>query len=57
MIDKNRNPTLVFFVAVRTHKNRNPPLVFFGALRTHKNQDKPLALDARLLRAMDGAAV
>ena len=57
MIDKNRNPPLVFFVAVRTHKNRNPALVFFGALRTHKNQDKPLALDASLLRAMDGAAV
>ena len=38
-------------------KNRNPPLVFFVAVRTHKNQDKPLALDASLLRAMDGAAV
>ncbi len=38
-------------------KNRNPPIVFFVAVRTHKNQDKPLALDASLLRAIDGAAV
>ena len=39
------------------YKNRNPPLVFFAAVRTHKNQDKPLALDASLLRDLDGAAV
>ena len=29
----------------------------FVAVRTHKNQDKPLALDASLLRDLDGAAV
>ena len=38
-------------------KIRNPPLVFFVAVRTHKNQDKPLALDASLLRAIDVADV
>ena len=38
-------------------KNRNPPLALFVAVRTHKNQDKPLAPDASLLRDLDGAAV
>ena len=38
-------------------KNRNPPLVFFVAVRTHKNQDKPLAPDASLLRAFYAVAV
>ena len=32
-------------------------LTLFVAVRTHKNQDKPLALDASLLRDLDGAAV
>ena len=32
-------------------------LRLFVAVRTHKNQDKPLALDASLIRAIDGAAV
>ena len=29
-------------------KNRNPPLVFFVAALTHKNQNKPLAVDANV---------
>ena len=38
-------------------KNRNPPLVFFVAVRTHKNHDKPLAVDANVSASHDGVAV
>ena len=44
MIDKNRNPPLVFFVAVRTHKNQDKPLAVFVAGRIDKNQSNPLRL-------------
>ena len=61
MIDKNRNPPFVFFVAVRTHKNQDEPLAHnictVSAERIDKNQYKPLALDASLLRAIDAVAV
>ena len=57
MINLSHRFTQIFTDFIRLTKTEIHTMCFFVAVRTHKNQDKPLALDASLLRALDGVAV
>ena len=56
MINLSHRFTQIFTDFIWLTKTMKTPCGFV-AVRPHKNQDKPLALDASLLRDLDGAAV